>query len=123
MSKCLSEADKPTYPVRKLKKLSYKHDPNLKTILRLLKKVRDGKYLETIEKVKGIDVELYKKYPEVLFELWRFEVLRVAGSGSYDVALDLVRKNLTPLVQHNTKLFPPLQASPRPSRLAQTLVA
>jgi len=107
--KCLSEADKVSYPVRKLKKLGYKHDHNLKVILRLLKKVKAGKYLETIEQVKEIDAEIYNKYPHVLFELWRFEVLRVAGSGSYDVALDLLRKNLTPIVNNHSHLFPLLQ--------------
>ena len=71
--------------------------------------MKDGKYLETIEQVKEIDVELYNKYPQVLFELWRLEVLRVAESGSYDVALELLRKNLTPIVKSHEDLFPQLQ--------------
>lgn len=92
-------------PIRRLKKLSYKHDPNLKVILKILKKVRDGKYVETIENVKEIDERIYKKHPEVLFDLWRFEVLRIASTGSHDVALELIRRHLTPIVGNHNELF------------------
>eukprot|EP00210_Caulerpa_lentillifera_P005862 g5606.t1 len=116
--KCDSESSETTgsyleiaggYPVKKLKRSGYRCDKNLKIILRLLRKVRAGKYVETIEQICELDSGISQRHPQLIFELWRFEILRVASLGNHDVALDILRKNLTPFVKSNNELFPALQ--------------
>lgn len=51
-----------------------------------------------MESIREVDAELLKKNPQIEFELWRFEVLRLAVAGSHDSALVLLRKKLTPIV-------------------------
>lgn len=51
-----------------------------------------------MESIQEVDTELLKRNPQIEFELWRFEVLRLAAAGSHDSALVLLRKKLTPIV-------------------------
>ncbi|GMH45789.1 hypothetical protein BSKO_13752 [Bryopsis sp. KO-2023] len=94
---------------------SYQCDPKLRRILRLVRWVKDGKYIQAMESISEIDAELFKRQPQILFELWRFEVLRMATGGAHDAALILVRKKLTPIVsanmetQHKDRLVKSLQ--------------
>lgn len=107
--KSASESDKLELPVKTLKKISYKCDAYLKMILKVIKMVKDGKYIKAIEKTNQIDSTLFTKHPCILFELWKFEVLRVSSNGNHDNALDLLRKNLTPIVKQHNELFADLK--------------
>eukprot|EP00803_Ostreobium_quekettii_P007556 evm.model.scf_591.4 EVM.evm.TU.scf_591.4 scf_591:45206-50620(+) len=91
--------------------VKFKCDPKLALILRLLRMVKEGQYLAAMDKISEIDGKLFENHPDILFELWRFEVLRIAGTGAHDAALEIVRKKLTPLLRKGCQadLFPMLQ--------------
>ena len=86
--------------------VKFKCDPKLALILRLLRLVKEGQYLVAMDKVSEVDGKLFDRHPHILFDLWRFEVMRIASTGAHDAALEVVRKKLTPIVKTRGDLFP-----------------
>lgn len=89
--------------------VKFKCDAKLELILHLLHMVKEGRYLTAMDKIAEMDSKFLGGHPHILFELWRFEVLRVAATGAHSAALQIVRKKLAPIVNMRPDLFNALQ--------------